>query len=130
METTFNKKYKDRDPMETVSIIHSFFVYKGFNIQVERLAETECGTWGCVVILFANDQFIFSQNGKGATREFALASGYAELFERFCNKLGIYNNPILGKAYTDLNYEANGYYLCKGEKFLSVEHIFEDLDIS
>lgn len=130
METTFNKKYKDRDPMETVSIIHSFFVYKGFNIQVERLAETECGTWGCVVILFANDQFIFSQNGKGTTKEFALASGYAELFERFSNKLGIYNNPILGKAYTDLNYKTNDYYLCKDEKFLSAEDIFEDIDTS
>ena len=41
---SFTNKYKDREPKETVQIIDNFFKNKGYNLTVEELKPTECGT--------------------------------------------------------------------------------------
>ena len=124
MELNIYNKYKDRLPLETVEIIHNFFLSKGFSIKIKKLAETECGTWGCIVALFINDYFIFSQNGKGVTKEYALASGYAELFERFNNKLGIYLNPLIQNKVLSNNFNKKNYYISPSEQIASKEEIY------
>ncbi len=55
------------------------------------------------------------------TKQFSLASGYAELYERFCNG----SNEIYATiAYQDIKkerYKKYGYYLCKNEKQLTFQ---------
>ena len=101
----FTNKYKDREPTETIQIINDFFKSKGYDLIVEELKPTECGTWGCIIFLSINNQKLLTSNGKGITREYALASGYAEMFERFSNKISIYLNAFWGKDVLLKNYQ-------------------------
>lgn len=125
----FDNKYKDRSPAETVEIIHNFFINKGFNIEVGYLKETQCGTWGCYIALLMYEREVLVQNGKGATKEYALASGYAELFERYCNRIRPLTHIGMNKKFTNLNKSLNGYYLDKNEKMLTLDEILADEDV-
>ena len=81
---SYENHYKDRDPIDTIKIIKDFFKDKGFKVTEENL-ESESSTWSCHLALYKDNHFIISSNGKGLNKEFSLASGYAELYERFCN---------------------------------------------
>lgn len=92
MNNNYNCHYKERDPNETVKIISNFFNKKKLDIKVSVCIQSEIGTWSCGIQLFnKNNDLILSTNGKGMTKEYALASGYAEMYERFCNN-GLYYN--------------------------------------
>lgn len=93
MENLLLNKYKDRTPKETVALITKFFEKKGFKIK-RQIFETEIGTWTCRIDIYMNGLEILGANGKGVTEDFALASGYSELFERFCNRNNYINNPF------------------------------------
>lgn len=103
-QNLLSNKYKDRTPMDTVNLIKSFFEDKGFKIS-HTMFQTEIGTWTCRVTITSCNLEVLGSNGKGMTQEFALASGYSELFERFCNKVGYINNPYFQRKISALRPE-------------------------
>lgn len=83
--TDFARKYKDRDPLETVNIVYTFFTKQGYILNVARNEKTEADTFWChLELLDKNNSVILTSNGKGASPEYSLASGHAELYERYC----------------------------------------------
>lgn len=79
----FEDKYKERKPEETINILLDFFKDLNFDI-IYRLTENDCKTWSANIKLYKNSELYFFSNGKGVNPEFALASGLAEMYERFC----------------------------------------------
>jgi len=117
MKNFLENKCKDLSPLETIENIKNFFKEKNLTIIDEKLSKSEeSGTWGCYVRVISNGITIVQTAGKGASAEFALASGYAEAFERFNNKLVINNNPFIMNFVLKQNYNKNGYYIDKNEK--------------
>ena len=85
MGEKFNSKYKDRLPSETVAIVKEFFESRNYQVKEMLNFKTEALTWTCRIEIYKNNIYILGANGKGMTEEFSLASGYAELYERFAN---------------------------------------------
>ncbi len=85
MILTYNNKYKDRQPEETIEILKKFFISKNFQLKLVSNLKNEIDAWSCRWELYYNNIFIVGQNGKGITENYSLASGLAELYERFCN---------------------------------------------
>lgn len=125
MITSSENKYKDRTPLETVEIIHNFFTdYLGLEIERERDIESESGTWWCHLKLHLpeNNIVICTSNGKGATHDFSLASGYAELYERFCVGINTWlDNPFTYQMIKEKNLSEKGYYLHPEEKKITFD---------
>ena len=119
-------RFKDRDPLDTIDLINNFFIGKGYQVKPAELGETPCGSWTCYVDLFLDDLRVQQSCGKGATKEFALASGYAELFERFCSNIHIYSNPILSKKFVDYNLKTFGYHMDKNEKKMDLNDFLSE----
>lgn len=120
--TDLNHKYKDRDPMETVNIINTFFISKGLRIDLVKNVKTDADTFWCHLELKTNDnETILTSNGKGATLEYSLASGHAELYERYCSGFQT-NKKELFEEYKN-NFIKNNFYFSKDEKFLSFDEI-------
>lgn len=95
--------YKTIQPNQTINNIKDFFksLEQKYNLY---LKEKECkkiieNIWTCSLELWFNNQIIVTSNGKGITKENCLASGYAELYERFANKYFLMNNPLLTNLY-------------------------------
>lgn len=120
--------YKERAPMDTVQIITDFFENNGFKLTISDVTESEAGTWYChVTVNIADDDiYIGGANGKGMTKEYALASGHAELYERFCNHFFL-NNPYWTRLLIEEN-QKYGYNFRPGEKILSIEEQFAQSD--
>jgi len=57
------------------------------------------------------------------TEAYCRASGYAELYERFCNGMFFGANPYWNRALMKTNQEKHGYYLRPDEKILSYEEL-------
>lgn len=55
------------------------------------------------------------------TREYAMASGTAELYERFSNNMTFMTNPYWCKAYLKESLDKNGFCFRKDEKWLSFD---------
>lgn len=55
-----------------------------------------------------------------------MASGYAELYERFCNKCSQWGNLYFMDYYMKYNKEKNGYYLDQNEKTLTREDYLKE----
>lgn len=125
MELNFENKYKDRAPEETCAIIKDFFLKRGYQLYCYPTV-SDIGTYSYCIFIEYNNQLVLTANGKGATDEFALASGLAELYERFCNYGYLcYNNIFMDKVM--LNNKTNfNYYLAKNEKILQVEDILNN----
>lgn len=113
--------YKERTPEETVQIIKDFFNQNGFTLKETDLNQSEAGTWYCHVDCFKNDVNVCGANGKGMTTSYSLASGYAELYERFCNQINFMPSLYWGNLYMDRNYAKNGYYWTPDEKIMTYE---------
>ena len=118
--------YKEREPEQTVEIIKNFFNKNGLDIKLVNLQQSEAGTWFCQLHLFNKEIFIGKSNGKGVSKEYALASGYAELYERFCNSF-FTSNPYWSKSLIDYNQSQNGYNFRKDEKILSIEEQLKEV---
>lgn len=115
-----NNKCKDLLPFQTIENITNFFKLKNLNIKIENLKKSiESSTWSCQIKLFSEDVLILQTCGKGTTKDFALASGYAELYERFCNKIIFNSNPIISNLLIQNNFKKNGYYIHKEEKIIN-----------
>lgn len=112
------RKYKERSPEETVSIIHNILSSVGINPYVFNWCNPKDGLYS-VRIQTSKKGASFGTNGKGRTKQFALASGYAEFIERIQNGLlvGIsgLNRFVLKKLQ-----KINGFYYFPDEKFISI----------
>lgn len=74
-----DSKFKEEHPLSTVNRIRNI-LFKAGIFTVEQW--TNSGIKGCCSVRIEIAGSHIGQNGKGVTREFALASGYAELMER------------------------------------------------
>lgn len=81
--------------------------------------EAISGTWSVGVSAFYNKNPIYLSAGKGVTKEYALASAYAELYERFCNKSYLYGNFPVSIMVGQLSYQKNGYFFDEEEKVVT-----------
>lgn len=124
MKLTYNEKFKDRSPKETVQIIQNYFSNLGLSTKIKKIIRAKSGTWSCRIELYLNNFFILGQNGKGINKDYCLASCYGELYERFCSKVYIYNNPHLSKKFMNLQYQTHGYYFDKNEKIIDFNTAF------
>lgn len=90
------EQYKERHPIQTVEIIYNFFQKnENFEIKIPTVVyNMEAGLHWCTIELYYKNQLYLCANGKGISEEYCLASGFGELFERFCSKIYIYNNYI------------------------------------
>lgn len=114
-------KYKERTPTETVQIIKDFFEKKGFTLDLEHEGASEAGTYSCHIKLFFEGDFIMFSNGKGVTRDLALASGYAEMYERFCNGMKSFTQKNFYHKVKEVCEKTFGYKIHPQEKQLTYE---------
>lgn len=124
MSLNYNNKFKDRNPLDTIKIIQNFFNSKGFELKTVVLEQENSGTWTSRIELHYNGKMMFGQNGKGVTKEYCLASGYGELYERYCNKIFCINNTPLMNKILDKNKALKGYYFHPKEKRISFKELF------
>ena len=122
--------YKEKNPEETIQNIKDFFTQNGFTLIESDVHESEAGTWYCRIELFKNDICFHGTNGKGMNRIYSLASGYAELYERFCNKMFFLNSICWTKTLMKTNKEKHGYYFNPNERILSYEELFSNYGIN
>lgn len=123
MITDLNHKYKDKDPLETVKIINTFFINEGYSINIARNEQSNANTFWChLELIDKKGKIILTSNGKGTTTDFSLASGHAELYERYCAGFQKNQNDLFDKYCN--NYQVNHYYFSKNEKLLSFEEIY------
>lgn len=123
--STLEKHYKERNPLETVQLITNFFINKGYELKLTSLQESEIGTWTCHVEIFKGNIKIQHAHGKGATKEYCLASGHAELYERFCNKALHVSNYTFMKKFVEESRLINGYAFSPNEKIITYDEIMQ-----
>lgn len=109
--------YKDKSPIETVNEIRSILSKNGFEVCEEwREPDEYIGTYTVRVTLKGTT---VGSNGKGVNKEYARASGYAELIERLQNDI-LLNDCTFGKDDgIDFNVEPD-------EKIMSAKEIIKE----
>lgn len=112
--------FKDRQPKETIQIIENFFKKHNLKIKEIKSIQSEIGTYSCSYLLIFNNQEILQTNGKGMTKILAQASGYAEMYERFC--YFYYSMPKNPQIYKDIALKQNHL----NQKILKPEELLED----
>lgn len=99
-ETLCDAKLKDDKPLKTVERIKKILLDNGMETEEYW---NESGVPYCYSVRISVRGTIFGTNGKGLTKEFALASGYGELMERL--QLGHISRD---DAQKDGSYSVNG----------------------
>lgn len=117
----YSQHYKEISPLDTVNNIKQFFADRGFHCVEEVLRQEQSTTWSLALRLYYKNHSIIKTYGKGVSKEFALASGYAEMYERFCNGMHYLCNPFLCNEKIKVNQKNCGYSLFKNEKEVSFE---------
>lgn len=113
-------KFKERSPEETVAILRDFFIKKGF--ETECFSESsDVGTFYCKVNLYFDGRLVLDTNGKGLTEVYSMASGYAELYERFCNQINWIYSPYWCVEIMEKSKEEFGYFFDPDEHVISDE---------
>lgn len=108
--------FKESTPTETVSRLKRILGDIGIETEEQWQEESSIGTWALRVVLKGTN---IGTNGKGVSKEFSLASAYAELFER-------YQNDLLGNV-SNMGNETKYEFLCNhDEKFLNAEQIVDE----
>lgn len=108
-----NRRYKDATPKETVKKLKK--ILKNMNIEVEeKWKNSSIGTYSLRVCVKGTN---IGQNGKGMTKEFAMASGYAEFFERLQNNLLRFRTE---KPTEDLPFRSS-----PDEKYLNIDELMQ-----
>ena len=82
MSNLQERRYKEVTPEETVKKLKNLLNKLGIEVEEKWSNESSVGTYSLRVTVKGTD---IGQNGKGMTKEFAMASSYAEFFERFQN---------------------------------------------
>ena len=76
------RRYKEKKPSETVEKVKSLLNILGIEVEEKWSDKSSVNTYSLRICIKGTD---IGQNGKGMTREFAMASGYAEFLERLQN---------------------------------------------
>ncbi len=76
------RRYKEVSPEETVKRLKELLKELDIEVEEKWSEESSVGTYSLRICIKGTD---VGQNGKGMTKEFAMASGYAEFFERMQN---------------------------------------------
>lgn len=82
MSNLQERRYKEVTPEETVERIKKILDKIGIEVEEIWNKQSSVGTYSLRVCVKGTD---IGQNGKGMTKEFAMASGYAEFLERLQN---------------------------------------------
>ena len=122
--TDLKHHYKDVSPEETIQNIKNFFDENGYQIKEQPLHKSEIDTYYIHLLLYKNNIRIAESNGKGMSELYALASGYAELYERFCNGMVFGANPYWNYNLMNYNFKNFGYYFRPDEKPLQRKDYF------
>lgn len=120
---TYKTKCKDAEPVETVLNIITYFKNHGFSIHEFNNGKSEGNTYSISLTLKYKDYTILIAHGKGATPDFARASGYAELYERYSTRLNMFFNSGFCEDYLNKHYADKGYYIDRNEKLMSYDEI-------
>ena len=118
--------YKTKTPKQTIKNIDNFFKKKGLTVKIQHFEISEIGTWSCALVLKFNNIIINRSNGKGITKDLALASGYGELYERFCNKIGLEGGFLYTDKIMQYNKKHFGYSIDPEEKILPINSVLQD----
>ena len=110
-----NRRYKEVEPKETVKKLKQILNKIGIEVEEKWSKESSVGTYSLRVCVKGTD---IGQNGKGMTKEFARASGYAEFLERLQN--GMFRFRI-EKPTKDLPFSYS-----PDEKILAIDGLVED----
>lgn len=110
--------YKDKNPIATVQTVRDILSKLGL-VVFEHWMQSVEGYYSVHLKIDGTSYFV---NGKGATRELALASGYGELMERI-QTLALFKFRFNFKK-ESLHH--NGFVYDRNEKYLSLEDVFED----
>lgn len=121
---TYKNKFKDRTPEETIQIIENYFNDLGCILELSINENTVINTWCCHLVLSYDENIILTSNGKGVTEIYSKASAYAELYERFCNRIFYFCNTPLSNRVIELSKRQYGYYLHPEEKMINFEEAF------
>ena len=78
------RRYKEIKPEETVKKIKKILEELGIEVEENWTDRSSVNTYSLRICIKGSD---VGQNGKGMTKEFAMASGYAEFLERLQNGL-------------------------------------------
>ncbi len=110
-----NRRYKEVSPEETVKRLKK--ILKDLKIDVEEKwsKRSSVDTYSVRICIKGTD---IGQNGKGMTKEFAMASGYAEFFERLQNGMLRFR---IEKPTEELPFSSS-----PDEKHLTVEELMEN----
>ena len=125
MVTNLIQHYKDKEPKETIQNIIEFFNSKNLVIKTLGSCHSEINTYSTRYGLFWQNHLILSANGKGMTEDYCQASGYAELYERFCGEV-LSNNYcfLITHDLTEIRKKQYGYYYYPNEKEITLNDIF------
>lgn len=82
MEKLKERRYKEIEPKETVKKLKKILNEMGIDVEEKWSKKSSVDTYSLRVCIKGTD---LGQNGKGMTKEFAMASAYAEFFERMQN---------------------------------------------
>ncbi|MBI9100164.1 MAG: YcaO-like family protein [Spirochaetaceae bacterium] len=110
-------KFKDRDPIETVNKLKDIFTSLNISVVEDWI---DSGVNSCYSLRVQIEKTTLGQNGKGATSDFARASGYGELYERIANDLMYIGDyaPDAGKK--------SGFYYAPDEEYLTASDIVKN----
>lgn len=84
MSVLQERRYKEVKPEETVKKIKNILDELGIEVEENWTDKSSVDTYSLRICIKGSD---VGQNGKGMTKEFAMASGYAEFLERLQNGL-------------------------------------------
>ena len=117
MSTLQEMRYKETTPDKTVKRIRE--ILKKHKIEVEEnwTKKSSVNTYSLRLCIKGTN---IGQNGKGMTKEFALASAYAELLERYQNGMLVFRQE---KPTEELPFIYSG-----DEKKLTIDEIIEEKD--
>lgn len=116
MKATRETKYKECMPEETVELIKGILSEMGIELE-EHWGDT--GVEGFYTLRISVPGSSLGSNGKGATREYAQASAYAEFMER------LQNDYLSLVDYDEDTWKYRGFYHTPDEKLISAAELAE-----
>lgn len=118
MSSLINMKYKDDIPLNTINRIRS--ILADLNIlTVETGWQNSAQGFYSVNLEIENTNI--KSNGKGTTKEYALASAYGELIERLQNQAHF----RLSMDFSKEDFEYMGFFYTPDEKCMSIDELLE-----
>lgn len=112
-----NRHFKDNSPEYTVKYLKNILSAYGVEVEEHWNKVSSIGTYSLRVNFKGTN---VGSNGKGVSKEFAQASAYAELFERYQNEILISNITEIENPYK--------FKISADEKFLYVEELIKQDD--